>query len=150
MNGLTLFLAPLLAVAIILAPIISVINGKIMGKKAKTRLIANLCLFGAVAICCFTFSAGGLVTALADGASVAEAVSVVGTNAQGLGFLAAALAVGLGSIGAGIAVAAAAPAAIGAFSEDPKAFGKALIFVALGEGVAIYGLLIAILIINKL
>ena len=50
----------------------------------------------------------------------------------------------------GIEDAAAAPAAIGAFSEDPKAFGKALIFVALGEGVALYGLLISILIINKL
>ena len=45
--------------------------------------------------------------------------------------------------------AAAAPAAIGATSEDPKAFGKALIFVALGEGIAIYGLLISILILNK-
>ena len=43
-----------------------------------------------------------------------------------------------------------APAAIGAFSEDPKAFGKALIFVVLGEGVALYGLLISILLINKL
>ena len=28
------------------------------------------------------------------------------------------------------------PAAIGATSEDPKVFGKALIFVALGEGIA--------------
>ena len=44
----------------------------------------------------------------------------------------------------------AAPAAIGAFSENPKAFGKALIFVALGEGVALYGLLISILILNTL
>ena len=48
------------------------------------------------------------------------------------------------------AVAAAAPAAIGAFSENEKNFGKSLIFVALGEGVAIYGLLISILIINAL
>ena len=48
------------------------------------------------------------------------------------------------------AVAAAAPAAIGAFSENEKNFGKSLIFVALGEGVAIYGLLISILIINKI
>ena len=56
----------------------------------------------------------------------------------------------MSSLGAGIAVAAAAPAAIGAFSEDPKAFGKSLIFVALGEGVAIYGLLISILILNNL
>ena len=53
-------------------------------------------------------------------------------------------------LGAGIAIASTAPAAIGAFSEDPKAFGKALIFVVLGEGVALYGLLISILLINKL
>ena len=52
-------------------------------------------------------------------------------------------------MGAGIAVAAAAPAAIGAVSEDPKSFGKSMIFVVLGEGVALYGLLISILIINK-
>ena len=61
-----------------------------------------------------------------------------------------ALVTGMSALGAGIAVASAAPAAIGATSEDPKAFGKALIFVALGEGVAVYGLLISILIINKL
>lgn len=64
--------------------------------------------------------------------------------------IAAALAVGLAGIGGGIAVAAAAPAAIGATAEDPKAFGKSIIFVALGEGVAIYGLIIAILIVFKL
>ena len=62
----------------------------------------------------------------------------------------AAVATGLSALGAGIAVAAAAPAAIGAFSENEKNFGKSLIFVALGEGVAIYGLLISILIINKI
>ena len=63
--------------------------------------------------------------------------------------IAAALAVGIAGVGGGIAVAASAPAAIGATSEDPKAFGKAMIFVALGEGIALYGLLIAILILNK-
>ena len=56
---------------------------------------------------------------------------------------------GISGIGGGIAVAAAAPAAIGATAEDPKAFGKSLIFVALGEGVALYGLLISILILAK-
>ena len=39
------------------------------------------------------------------------------------------------------------PAGICATSEDPKAFGKAIIFVALGEGVALYGMLISILIL---
>ncbi len=47
-------------------------------------------------------------------------------------------------------VSASAPAAIGAVSEDPKAFGKAIIFVALGEAVAIYGFVISILIWIKL
>ena len=50
-------------------------------------------------------------------------------------------------IGGGIAVAAGAPAAIAATSEDPKAFGKSIIFVALGEGFGLYGLLIAIMIL---
>jgi V/A-type H+-transporting ATPase subunit K len=86
--------------------------------------------------------------AAAEGDSVVASIS--GTMAQGLGFLSAALSTGMSALGAGIAVAAAAPAAIGAFSENEKNFGKSLIFVALGEGVAIYGLLISILIINNL
>ena len=52
---------------------------------------------------------------------------------------------GLAGIGGGIAVAAGAPAAIGATAEDPKTFGKSIIFVALGEGFGLYGLLISIL-----
>ncbi len=49
-----------------------------------------------------------------------------------------------------VAVGAGAPAAIGALTEDPKSFGKALIFVALGEGIALYGMLISILILSRL
>ena len=66
-----------------------------------------------------------------------------------MAYLAAAVVTSLSGIGGGIAVAAGAPAAIGATSEDPKAFGKALIFVALGEGIALYGLLVSILILSK-
>ena len=65
--------------------------------------------------------------------------------AAGLGFIGAAL-----SIGAGIALSAGAPAAIGAVAEDPKSFGKSMIFVALGEAVAIYGFIIAFLIILQM
>ena len=64
---------------------------------------------------------------------------------NGLKFIGAALSVGLAAIGGGIAVAAGAPAAIGATVEDPKSFGKSMIFVALGEGFGLYGLLIAIM-----
>jgi V/A-type H+-transporting ATPase subunit K len=90
---------------------------------------------------------GGFIGyAAEEGVSLAQGM----TTGEGLGFIGAALVTGLSALGAGIAVASAAPAAIGATSEDPKAFGKALIFVALGEGVALYGLLISILIINAI
>ena len=68
----------------------------------------------------------------------------------GLGYLAAGLAVGLGSIGAGLAVGATASAAVGAVAERDEVAGKALVFVGLAEGIAIYGLVIAIMILNRL
>ena len=71
-------------------------------------------------------------------------------NAIGMGFIAAALSIGLAGIGAGIALAAGAPAAIGAVSEDPSSFGKSMIFVVLGEALALYGFVIAFLIWLKL
>ena len=61
-----------------------------------------------------------------------------------------ALATGLAGIGGGMAVASAAPAAIAANSENEKTFGKSLIFVALGESIALYGLVISIMILSKL
>ena len=58
-------------------------------------------------------------------------------------YIAAALSTGIACIGAGIAVASAASAALGALSEDSSIMGKALIFVALAESIALYGLLIS-------
>ena len=66
------------------------------------------------------------------------------------GFLAAALATGLSSLGAGIAVASVGSAAIGAMTEKPELLGRTLIMVGLAEGIAIYGLIISILILNQL
>lgn len=90
-----------------------------------------------------------LIFPMTVGAATGDAATAAAATSSGMGLIAAALATGLSCIGGGIAVASAAPAAIGATSEDPKAFGKALIFVALGEGIALYGLLISILILNK-
>lgn len=63
--------------------------------------------------------------------------------------LAAAIAVSFGSIAAGYAVSTTGSAAIGAIAEKPDVFGRALIFVGLSEGVAIYGLIIAFIILNR-
>ena len=64
-------------------------------------------------------------------------------------FLAAAIAVGVGSLGAGVAVGYVGAAAMGAIGEKPELAGRALIFVGLAEGIAIYGLIIAIMILGK-
>ena len=61
----------------------------------------------------------------------------------------AGIATGLACVGAGIATGSAASAAIGAVSENENMMGKALIFVAMAEGIAIYGLLIAFMILNQ-
>jgi F0F1-type ATP synthase membrane subunit c/vacuolar-type H+-ATPase subunit K len=62
-------------------------------------------------------------------------------------FIGAGLAVGLAGFGSSIGMGNASSAAIGAISEDQSLFGTALIFVVLIEAVAIYGLLIALLLI---
>jgi V/A-type H+-transporting ATPase subunit K len=78
----------------------------------------------------------------------AEGDAVAAITTDGMKFLAAALSTGLACIGSGIAVAAASSAALGAISEDPGIMGKSLIFVALAEGIALYGLLISFMIIG--
>lgn len=71
------------------------------------------------------------------------------SKSNGVGMIAAAIATGLGCIGAGIAVAVVASSAVGAISENPSLLGKTIIFAGLAEGIAIYGLIIAIMILNK-
>ena len=107
-------------------------------------MIFNLCSFFAVIVLSVVIPFGGLVSA-----ETVEAAKIISIG-QGLGFIAAALSTGLASLGCGIAVGAAAPAAIGAVAEEPKSFSKSLIFVALGEGIALYGVLISVMILSKL
>ncbi len=77
--------------------------------------------------------------------TAANADDTQADNSKGMTMIAAGLAVGLAGIGSGIAVGSGAPAAIAATSEDPKSFAKSMLFVALGEAIAIYGLVIALL-----
>jgi V/A-type H+-transporting ATPase subunit K len=137
---------PLILVVLVLLPLVKVFQGKVNAKQAKIRLNTHVALFFASILTVVLFEVAKINLFAAEG----DLDQMTGSIAQGLGFLSAALATGMSALGAGVAVAAAAPAAIGAFSENEKNFGKSLIFVALGEGVAIYGLLISILIINKL
>ncbi len=62
-------------------------------------------------------------------------------------FIGAGLALGLAAVGAGIAVGVAGAAGISAFTEKPEVFGRVFLIIVLGEGLAIYGIAIAILIL---
>ena len=66
------------------------------------------------------------------------------------GFMAAAAVVGLSCIGAAYAVAVVGAAAVAALTEKPETAGRAIVFVGLAEGIAIYGLIIAIMILGRL
>ena len=130
-------------------------------KKAFSKQLVTLCVMLAV---CFSLTfavaavenndAAATETATAETAETAEAATTATDSgaglATGLALVGAGLAIGLAAIGAGIALSAGAPAAIGAVAENPKAFGKSIIFVALGEAVAIYGFIIAILMVIKI
>lgn len=148
---------------IIIVPMIAVLtatvitfNKKLQGKSTGKAMKFNLLTFAVIAVlvCSFTFFASAASDDTAAPVPVAdtsaeETAQTAQTSSNGLGLLAAGLVTGLAGIGGGIAVAAGAPAAIAATSEDPKSFGKSLIFVALGESIALYGVVISILILNK-
>ena len=84
-------------------------------------------------------------TTLAADATVAIAPEVISW-----GMMAAAIAAGLSAVGAAYAVAHVGSAAVGALAEKPELLGRVLILVGLAEGIAIYGLIVAILIHNRI
>ena len=67
----------------------------------------------------------------------------------GLGLIAAGIAFGLGALGAGIAIGNVGSAAMGAIAEKPELAVQALIFIALGEGLLIFGFVMALMIMGK-
>jgi len=64
--------------------------------------------------------------------------------------IAIAIAIGLPCLAAGYAVGRVGAAALGAASEKPELLTRSLLFVALAEGIAIYGLLVAVLLWLKM
>jgi V/A-type H+/Na+-transporting ATPase subunit K len=77
-------------------------------------------------------------------------LTAVSSQTVAWGLLAAALSTALGTIGAGYAVAKVGSAAAGTIAEKPELFGRALVLVGLAEGIAIYGLIVSILILNRI
>ena len=137
-----------LAIALILSIVVPfgayAIGEKSRGHYKKSLAINIISFFGILIISQIVMFTGNV--------SAAEAATTATSSglATGLGYIGAALVTGLSCIGGGIAVASAASAALGAISEDQSIFGKSMIFVAMAEGIALYGLIISFMILGKL
>jgi V/A-type H+-transporting ATPase subunit K len=116
------------------------INKKKSRGTFKATLACNAFFFFVTLIIADVFMFTGKAYAAGTG-SAAQA-------SDGLRYIAAALSTGMSCIGGGIAVASSASAALGALSEDSSIMGKALIFVALAEGIALYGLIVSFTILG--
>ena len=123
-------------------PVLFYYRGAACKVRGKRALIVNLISFVVVFFLALVF----LFARPVNAAAVGEGVSDLALAAA---FIGAGLVTGLCSIGTGIAVSSAAAAAIGAISENENNFGKAMIFVAMAEGIAIYGLLISFMILGR-
>ncbi len=118
--------------------------------KHTTRVAA----LWAAAVAVFAVAVGAAATLLLlvapARAAAAGAAEHLDPQLMGWAFLGAALSTGLAALAAGYAVARVGSAAVGAVAEKPELFGRALVLVGLAEGIAIYGLIVSILILNRI
>jgi V/A-type H+-transporting ATPase subunit K len=117
---------------------------------SRTALRALLGVSGLVALLAGVF----LVLAARAGPAVAQVTAVATQDtttspSNWAALLGAAIAVAGSSLGAALAVAYTGSAALATMSERPELFGRAMVIVGLAEGIAIYGLIVAIILIGN-
>lgn len=103
----------------------------------------------------FGAQAGLLFLGIADAAAEPAVQEVVqGTKeisiGMGLAFIGIGIPTAISTIAAGLAVGPIGAAALAAITEKPEVFGRTLIYLGLAEGLAIYGLVLSILLLDKL
>jgi V/A-type H+/Na+-transporting ATPase subunit K len=97
----------------------------------------------------FGLLALGINDALAADPAAAQGVTEVSVG-LGLAIIGVGIPTALSTIGAGIAVGPIGSAALAAITEKPEMLGRSLIYIGLAEGIAIYGLVVSILLLNRI
>ncbi len=148
MAKVLLFTALILSIVV---PFRLYFKGERTKKRYKVSLAVNAIAFFGLMLGTGLVMFGGQASAADAANTAAAATAAAGGMATGLGYLAAGLSIGLSCVGGGIAEQrSVVSAALGAISEDSSILGKSLIFVGLAEGVCLYGLIIAFMILGKL
>jgi len=120
-------------------------------KKLKSQITQSIiAIITVMAIVGTLFCANAFAGTSHDGPSVEPEMSLSKAGVMKYGLIAASVAFGLGAIGAGIAISHVGAAAMGAVAEKPQIAGQALIFVALAEGLVVFGFITALMILGKI
>ena len=114
----------------------------------RGQAVAVMVVF--IAMLMWTITTGAQEAAHGQAGGPAAAVSGGLSAGDGIALLGSALATGLAVLGAGYAVGTVGSAALGVVAEKPEMFGRTLVFIGLAEGLAIYGLVISILLLQQL
>ncbi len=111
----------------------------------KPAIGANLGLFVLAELGLLLFGAQEAMAAAAEVAPAAE-ISV----GMGLALIGVGLPTAFSTVAAGIAVGPIGAASLAALAEKPEIFGRTLVYLGLAEGIAIYGLVMSILLLDRI
>jgi V/A-type H+-transporting ATPase subunit K len=122
-----------------------------MKKKEQIQLRQKILLTLVIMFAVFIIFGAISVTKVAAQAQQAPAQEISPQKAEvsKFGLVAAAIAFGFGALGAGLAIGNVGAAAMGAVAEKPEIAGQALIFIALAEGLVVFGFITALMILGK-
>ena len=119
-------------------------------RKLKLQITQSIVvLFTVMAIIGILFCSSAFAQTPSEEKIKEAEMSSVKAEVTKYGLMAAAVAFGLGAIGAGFAISHVGAAAMGAVAEKPEIAGQALIFVALAEGLVVFGFITALMILGK-
>lgn len=125
--------------------------GNVLKLSRLALVVMCMFMFGLCAYASSTAEAEAVATASTPPATkvVHDAVSVALETSTSAKYLAIAIIMGCGSLAAALAVGKIGAATMGAAAEKPELLGKAIAFVGLGEGIALFGFLISLFLLNQ-
>ena len=121
--------------------------GTAWSRRAPRRALRRLVALNAVVAAAALGIAAAMALGVVEPARAQDAAAT--TASAGSAYIAAGIAIAGSSVGAALALAETGAPARAAISGKPELFGRAMVIVGLAEGIAIYGLVIAVVLIGQ-
>jgi V/A-type H+-transporting ATPase subunit K len=135
---------------LISAPLVLVVAALVQRglRRSPRRGLRRLVVANAAAAALATLLLVALLAGIVEPAGAAT-TAASSSGDPGAALIGASIAIAAACLGAAIAVAYTGAAALAAISEKPELFGRALVVLGLAEGIAVYGLIVALILIGK-